>query len=244
VRLFTGIVVVVLLVALVSLGMTTLAYYKRANDTALQLDRARAEVQELRGRGPRVPISWEDSLREFAGRQELPYPRFWRFGTLPPAVRTRSRSDDGGRFGGLADMRERRRRAFESWFEQTITALNERANVAKSKEVADMSTRLAAALGKLNDLRPRWDEVRQMPDDSRREAAQRLYGETSAVLASVRELAAHDRQLRLAELARTMGQTNEQAVGTFLDSVAGIYDATRYNPGEALTDANLNPPAP
>jgi hypothetical protein len=241
VRLFTGIILVVLLVLLVSLGMTTLAYYKRATETALQLERARAELQELRGRGRRVPMFWEDSLREFAGQAEVPYPRFRGFGGVSTG---RPRSEDGGRFAGMFEMRERRRQAFELWFQQTIDTLNERARTATSKDVADVSTQLAAALGKLNDMRPRWDEVRQLPEDSRRDAAQRLYVETSAVLASVREWAARDRQLRLAELARTMGQTNDQAVGTFLDSIASIYDATSYNPGQALTSANLNSPTP
>jgi hypothetical protein len=188
-----------------------------------------------------VPTSWEDSLREFAGRAEVPYPRFRGFGGLWPG---RPRPEGGGSFAGMFEMRGRRRQVFELWFQQTIDGLNERARTATSKDVADVSTQLAAALGKLSDLRPRWDEIRQMPEDSRRDAAQRLYVETSAVLASVRELAARDRQLRLAELARTMGQTNDQAVGTFLDSIAGIYDATSYNPGQALTSTNLNSPTP
>ena len=237
--MFTGIILVMLLVGLVSLGMTTLAYYKRSTDTALQLERARAEVQELRGRGRRVPMSWEDSLREFAGQQEVPYPRFRGF-TPPP----RTRMDDGGRSGGMFEMRERRRRAIELWFQRTIASLNERARTTDSKEVGDVSSQLAGALIRLNELRPRWDEVRQMPDDVRRDAAQRLYLETSAVLASVRELSARDRQIRLTELVRSMGQTNEQVVGTFLEGIAGVYDASSYNPGEALTDANLNPPTP
>jgi len=230
--------VVVLLVALVGLGMATLAYSKRANDAAAQLERVRTELQELRGRGPRVPMSWEESLREFAGQDEVPYSRFRGFGAWPMG---RSRSEDGGRF---AEMREQRRHAIELWFQTTIAALNERSRMTPSKEAADNSAQIAATLEKLNDLRPRWDGVRQMSDDTRREAAQRLHRETSAVLAALRELGARDRQLRLTDLARTMGQTNEQAVGTFLDSVAGIYEATSYHPGRVLTNISVSPPVP
>ena len=229
-------------VIIVALTMATLAFQKRADDTATQLVRARAEVQELRGRGRRVPMSWEDSLREFAGQEQVPYPRFRGF-SGPPRM-TAPRTDDGGRFAGAFEARDRRRRTIDLWFQQTIAELNDRARTATSKETADVSAQLAAALAKLNDLRPKWDEVRQLTDDTRRDAAQRLYEETRGVLASARELAAHDRQLRLTELARSLGQTNDQAIGTFLSNIADIYSATAYNPGQALTDANLNPPAP
>jgi hypothetical protein len=239
-KLITGIILVALVIAVVSLGMTTLAFSKRAADATAQLDRARIDLQELRGRGRRVPMTWEDSLREFAGQQEVPYPQFRGFDGPP----MRPRLEDGRRYGMMTEQRERRRQAIELWFQQTIAALDERARTATAKEVADVAAQLSATLFKLNALRPRWDEVRQMSDETRREGAQRLYVETSAVLATLLELSARDRQLRLADFARSLGQTDEMAIEAFVAGVIGVYGESHYNPGRSLTNANVNSPVP
>src|SRR5437867_10533321 len=122
-KLFPGILMAVLAIAVVTLGMTTLAYSKRAQDVSTQLDRARDELRELRGFRRRTPLSWEDSLREFAGEREVPYARFRGWNAPMP-----------GRFAGFTEERDRRRQALDRWFEQTIADLNQRAQSADSKE--------------------------------------------------------------------------------------------------------------
>jgi hypothetical protein len=241
VKLFVGMIMVVLAIAAVTLGMTTLAYSKRAQDVTAQLDRAQNELRELRGFRRPTPLRWEDSLREFIALEEVPAPRFR--GGNPPWTR-RSQPQGGAPATGIFEGRERRRQALDVWFQQNIAALEERARTAKTKEAADVATQIAAELAKLNALRAKWDDVRQMPDDSRHEAALQLHAATSAVLASLQALATRDRQLELADLARAMGYTDEKAIQTFVASVAGIYSQTRYNPGAALTNLSAAPPAP
>lgn len=230
-----------LAIAVVALGMTTLAYSKRAQDLTAQLERAQNELRELRGFRRRMPVSWEDSLRAFAGQQELPYPRFR---GISPSWTMQPRRDDGGRSSMMFEQRERRRQAIDTWFQQTIAALDQRARTTESKDAADVTTQIAAALTKLNGLRTKWDDVRQMPEEVRRGVAQQLDNETVAVLSALRDLSERDRQIRLANLARAMGHTDEDAIQNFIHSVTGAYDDSHYNPGRALSDANLNPPPP
>ncbi len=218
-------------IAVVALGMTTLAYSKHAQDVTAQLERAQNELRELRGFRRRTPVSWEDSLRVFAGQQELPYPRFR---GVSPSWAVGHRRDDGGR----------RRQAIDTWFQQSIAALDERARTTESKDAADVATQIVAALTKLNGLRTKWDDVRQMPEEVRRGVAQQLDNETVAVLSTLRDLSERDRQIRLADLARAMGHTDEQSIQNFIHRVTGAYDDSHYNPGRALADANLNPPSP
>jgi hypothetical protein len=232
-------IMVVLAIAVVTLGMTTLAYSKRAQDVTAQLDRAQIELRELRGFRRPTPLRWEDSLREYIALQEVPAPRF-RGGN--PQWAGRPRAEDSTRMAGMMEARERRRQAIDSWFQQKIAALEERAHAAKTQDEADIATQIAAQLAKLNALRPKWDDVRQLPDDTRREAAIKLHAETVAVLAQIQALAERDRQLGLASLARAMGQTDDKAIEAFVSNVTGLYEQTRYNPGLALTNLATNPP--
>ena len=230
-----------LAIVVVALGMTTLAYSKHAQDVMAQLERAQNELRELRGFRRRAPVSWEDSLRVFAGQQELPYPRFR---GISPSWAVRPRPDDGGRSSMIFEQRERRRQAIDTWFQQTIATLDQRARTTESKEAADVATQIAAALAKLNGLRTKWDDVRQMPEEARRDLARQLDNETVAVLSTLRDLSKRDRQIRIADLARAMGHTDEQAIQNFIHSVTGAYDDSHFNPGRALVEADLNPPSP
>lgn len=240
-KLLTGIILAVLAIAVVSLAMTTLAYSKRAQDVTAQLQRAQDELRELRGFRRRTPVSWEDSLRIFAGQQELPYPRFR---GISPTWAGQLRRDDGGRPSMMFEQRERRRQALDTWFQQTGAALEQRARTADFKETAEVASQIATELAKLNALRPKWDEVRQMSEDLRRDAAQQLHAETSAVLASLQTLATRDRQIRLGDLARAMGQTDAKVIEAFIANVTGVYDESNYNPGRVLTNTSVNPPVP
>jgi ribosomal protein L16 Arg81 hydroxylase len=241
VKLFVGLLLAVLAIAVVTLGMTTLAYSKRAQDISAQLDRAQIELRELRGFRRRTPLTWEDGLREFIALQEVPAPRF-RGGNSPRA--SRPRPDDAARMGGFLEQRERRQQALDSWFQENIATLRDRARTATTKESADLATQIAEELAKLNALRPKWTEIRQTPEDLRREAAQQLYAETAVVLTSLQALAARERQLELANLARSLGLTEEESIQRFVDTVAGIYNQSRYNPGQALTNFTATTPAP
>ena len=106
-----------------------------------------------------------------------------------------------------------------------------------------MATEIASALAKLNDLRPRWDAVRQLTEDERRVAAQRLHAETSAVLATLKNLRERDRQIRLVGLARTLGYTDAAAISSFVNGVTSLDQDADYNPGRALGDGHANPPS-
>ena len=238
-KLLSGIILVVLAIAVVTFGMTTLAFSKRAEDVTAQLERARSELRELRGRGRPLPLRWEDSLREFAGQQTVPYLQLRGVGALSLE---RSRQEDPARFTQVMEQREYRRQATDAWFQKTIATLEERARTTPSKDAAEVATEIASALAKLNDLRPRWDAVRQLTEDERRVAAQRLHAETSAVLATLKNLRERDRQIRLVDLARTLGYTDAAAISSFVNGVTSLDQDTDYNPGRALGDGHANPP--
>jgi len=239
VKLLSGILLVVLAIAVVTLGMTTLAFSKRSEDVTAQLARATGELRELRRRGRPVPLTWEDSLREFAAQQTVPYFRLRASAALPPE---RSSQEDSARNAQVMEQRERRRQLLDAWFQETIAALEDRARNAPSKDAAEVAIQISRALAKLNDLRPRWSEIRQLPDGDRRAAAQRLYVDTSAVLVTLKNLRERDRQIRLVDLARTLGYTNDHAISVFVNGVTGLDQEIDYNPGRALDEGHSTQP--
>ena len=228
-----------LAIAVVTLGMTTLAFSKRSEDVTVQLERTNNELRELRRRGRPVPVTWEDSLREFVAQQAVPYMQLRGISATSPG---RSRRDDSARLAQAMEQRERRRQAIDVWFQDTIATLDERSRNARSKDAAEVATQISSTLTKLNDLRPRWYAIRQLPEGERRVAAHQLNTETDAVLTALEELRERDRQIRLVDLARTLGHNDDRSISNFVNQVTALDQDTDYNPGRALADSHSRLP--
>jgi hypothetical protein len=217
-------------ILIVSLGMTTLAFSKQSRDVTAQLERARSELRDLRMRGRGAPLTWDESLRDILGQQNAPTPG-WRGGF------GRFGQGDRMRFQQFAEARERRRQATELWFRETTASLDERARQAASPEAATVASEISGTLARLNELRVQWDSIRGFAEDDRRAAAEQLHRETTEAMNRLRELRERDRQLQLAELARSVGLTNEPAVQDFVSRVTGLYQRTEYNPAVSTNRA-------
>src|SRR5258705_106154 len=102
--------------------------------------------------------------------------------------------------------------------------------LAFSKRSEDLTAQLVRASG----------EIRELPGGDQRAAAQKLYEDTSKVLITLKNLRERDRQINLADLARTLGHTNDQAISVFVKSVTGVDQDIDYNPGRALVEGRSN----
>jgi hypothetical protein len=214
--------------------MTTLAFSKQAREASAQLQQVRSELRELQVRGRRAPLSWEESLRDILGQQNAPT-MGWR-GGFGPGFR-RSESGQWARFQQFAEARERRRQATDRWFQQTCAALEQRARQATSPEEAAVASEILQTLTRLKALRAQWESIRGFVEDERRAAAEQLHRETTEAMNRLRELRERDRQIQLAELARSIGLGDGPAVEDFVRRVTGIYERTEYNPARATNAA-------
>lgn len=219
-------------ILIVSLGMTTLAFSKRAREVSAQLEQTRGELRELRVRGRRAPLTWEESLRDILGQQNAPAPS-WRGGFGPGFGRFGPGQGERVRFQLFAEARERRRQATDRWFEETCAALEQRARQAASPDETAVASEILRTLTQLKELRVQWESIRGFPEDDRRSAAEQLHRETAKAMNQLRELRERDRQIQLAGLARSIGLSEEAAVRDFVGRVTEIYRSTEYNPAAA-----------
>lgn len=231
---------------------------KRLAETQHQLTDAQSELQQLRSAArPAAPAGNVDALRqlledrenalqqlrrEYAALQQQtprPAPTTMAAVTPPAAVATNStqtawlerlRTEDPERYKQIQEQREQRRRAAEELFEKQLTRLDERYQAAQSRDEADLVEQIADTLTRLDDLRQQWPTIRALPEEQRREEAQRLGAETWQTVQQLNELRGRDRQLQLQQLATQVGYKDERAISQFVESTEKIFQETDTNP--------------
>ena len=108
--------------------------------------------------------------------------------------------------------------------------MDDRLQKAQTKEEVDLVEQIADATAKLQELGQRWQQVRELPDDQRREAAATLGAETREAFQTLSELRQQDRQFQLQQLATQIGYKDSNSAGQFVESVNTIIKDTEINP--------------
>jgi hypothetical protein len=254
--LFSRVAVTVLVILVVTLGVTTLAFSKRLQDTSAQLEQAQARLQQLKGSGEPGLSGSEGRLRELLNQQEAAnnqlrdeIARLKQDGATDfspkPAVAgdSASRPSSGGRGGAAAWMdrlrqedperykqiiqqREERRKTTDLRYQETIDQLDQRAQSAPTQAEADLVGQIADTLAKLNDLRQKWQAIRDLPDDQRQAQTAELAAQTRQTTDQLRDLSQQDRTLQLQKFARDLGVTDDNGVQSFVDGITSIYSNT------------------
>lgn len=141
------------------------------------------------------------------------------------------RQQDPERYRQIQAAMEQRRQAAEEWFQGQYQRLDQRLQAASSDAEADLVMRIAEQLQRLEDLGQQWWQLRELPEEQRREQAETLREETRETVAALRELLQQDRQLQLQQLARQVGYRDATAIEQFVESVNGIIRDTELRGG-------------
>ena len=142
----------------------------------------------------------------------------------------RLRVEDPARYEQIQREREERRQRVEAMVRDELARLDDRLQVARSQEEADLVNQLAAAVARLDELRARWQQLRELPEEERRAASAELIPESRAAYETLADLRARDRQMRLEQLASDIGYQDQQGATEFVDAVQRIYDETDVSP--------------
>ena len=140
----------------------------------------------------------------------------------------RLRQEDPERYKQIVQQREQRRRAVDQMYQDTVDQLDQRAQSAQTQTEAELATQIADTLAKLNDLRQKWNAIRDLPEDERTVQVQNLQAETRETERTLRELSQQDRTMQLENYARSLGVTDENGVQDFVGGIASIYSNTNY----------------
>lgn len=140
----------------------------------------------------------------------------------------RLKTEDPERYKQMVEEREQRRKQSEKWFQDQVATLEQRAQASSSPDEAAVASQLTDTLAKLKELGQQWQAVRELPDEERRAAMEQLGAETRETYQKLSQLSDKDRQIQLANLARSVGYTDATAVQSFVDSVGNIYSKTSY----------------
>jgi Trp operon repressor len=138
----------------------------------------------------------------------------------------RLRQEDPQRYQRMMEEREQRRQRTDSFMKQQFTRLDERLQAAQSQDEVDLVTQLTDTLQKMDDMRQRWEALRQLPEEERREQARELGAESAQLYQTYRELRTQDRQLQLEHLAYDLGYKDAKEVSAFVESVQRINSET------------------
>jgi DNA repair exonuclease SbcCD ATPase subunit len=248
--------VTILAILVVTLGVTTIAFSKRLQDASAQLEQAQAGLQQLKDQHDAGRPGSEDRLRELLNQQEEAnnqlreeLARLKQDGATNSSPRTAVAGDNaprpasGGRGGGAAWMdrlrqenperykqmiqqREERRKAMDQRYQETIDQLDQRAQSAPTQAEADLVGQIADTLAKLNDLRQKWQAIRNLPEDQQQALTPDLAAQMRQTTDQLRDLSQQDRTLQLQNFARSLGVTDDNGIESFVNGVTGIYSNT------------------
>ncbi|MDW8343640.1 MAG: hypothetical protein RMM51_04025 [Verrucomicrobiae bacterium] len=132
------------------------------------------------------------------------------------------RQQDPERFERIQAALEQRRQAAEQWFDDQYQRLEQRLQTITTASEADLVMQISEQLQRLEELGQRWWQLREVPDEQRREAAESLREETRETMQTLQQLMQQDRQLQLQKLARQIGYRDDAAVEQFVESVNAI----------------------
>lgn len=132
------------------------------------------------------------------------------------------RQQDPERYQRIQAAMEQRRQAAAQWFDEQYQRLDQRLQSAVTASEADLVMQIADQLQRLEELGQRWWQLRELPEDQRRQAAESLREETRETMQTLQQLMQQDRQLQLQQLARQIGYRDDTAVNQFVESVDAI----------------------
>lgn len=138
----------------------------------------------------------------------------------------RMRTEDPERYKQIVAERAQRRQTQEQWYRDQITALDQRAQTATSRQEADLATQIADQLTKLSELRSQWEGIRQLPEEDRRAAIDQLREATRTAYQTLNTLREQDRNLQMVNYLKGLGVNDPQAGA---EGINGILSATQYH---------------
>jgi DNA repair exonuclease SbcCD ATPase subunit len=243
---------IVMVVVLVGFAAAALYAVKTSHDLRSQLERKESENQQLRATktvGAEVGML-EKQLREMETAYNRLQAEIQQIKSLAasataapkatPAVTNaaaviatnrlswleRTRQEDPARFKQITEAREQRRQQMETYLQDQFTRLDERLKTAKTQEEADLVTQLSVTLQRVDELRQKWDSLRQLPDEERQTQVQELATESRQTYQTLTQLRTQDRQMQLAQFANQVGYREPKDVQAFVDSLQRIYTET------------------
>jgi len=138
----------------------------------------------------------------------------------------RMQQENPERYKQIMEEREQRRQRVDAFMKEQFTRLDERLQTAQTQEEADLINQLTDTLQKADELRLKWEEVRQLPEAQRAEHAQELRAESWQIYQTLGQLRAQDRKIQLEQVARDLGYRDPKDVQAFVDSLDRIYTET------------------
>lgn len=141
----------------------------------------------------------------------------------------RLRTEDPERYKQIQEERERRRARVDAYFDEQFDRLDQRYATATSPDEVNLVGQIAETLGKIDELRQQWQQLRELPEDERRAQAQQLAGASRETYQRLAELRTLDRDLQLNQLASQLGYGGGDSA-QFVDRVKGIITETETNP--------------
>lgn len=138
----------------------------------------------------------------------------------------RLREQNPERYKQIMEAREERRQRVDAFFQEQFDRLDERYAVARTQEEAELITQIADTLGRVEELRGQWEQIRQLPDEQRREAARKLGQESWETYQTLIQLRERDRQLQIRNLASQIGYRTPEEVEQFAQAIDRVYRET------------------
>jgi hypothetical protein len=138
----------------------------------------------------------------------------------------RLRTEDPERYERIQREREERRQRFESRMAEQYARLDQRLQNAQGKEEADLVTALADTLNQMNEMRTKWESMREVPEGERQEQFASLIQQSRLLYETYTTLRDQDRQFQLRQLASQVGYQNQADATQFVEAINTIYRET------------------
>ena len=90
----------------------------------------------------------------------------------------------------------------------------------------NLISQISDTVGQLNDLRQQWQDIRELPEDQRRQKFEELATTTRDAYQALTTLRAQDRQMQLQQLAAQVGYSSAADQKQFTKAIQQIYQET------------------
>lgn len=213
---------------------------RRAQTNLAQLASLQIRLDDLENRSAKLREENEQLRKQMQTPQ--PAPALVAPAANPPASTAtnrpswieRIRQEDPERYKRMQEERDQRRQRVDALMQEQFGRLDERLQAAQTQEEADLINQISATLQKFDELRQKWEALRQLPENERRQQATQLGAESWQAWQTLSDLRAQDRSLQLQHLASQIGYRDTKDAGAFVDSVQRIYDETDVSAGRFM----------
>jgi hypothetical protein len=249
---FSRVAPIIMVAVVIGLAAATLHAVKTSHDLRSELERKEAENQQLRA--AQMASAEVGALEKQLRDMETAYNRLQAetgqmkkqaaaapaapkviasvtntvvaTATNRPSWLERTRQEDPARYKQVTEARDQRRQQMETYMQEQFTRLDERLKGAQTQEEADLISQISVTLQKVDELRQKWETIRQLPDEERRAQGQQLAAEGWETYQTLTQLRSQDRQMQLAQFASQVGYRQPKDVQAFVDSLQRIYTET------------------